>query len=253
MKRALFLLALLSAGPGLARAQNAPQPPAPTLAPAAFFNAPDEMLPRLFEAAISRSAEVAQLEASREIANQDLKLVRQKPLNMLALSSSYNYGTLPYFAASDGSAQVYQFNPFSQGARAQYSAGVSVVAPLDVLFGRRATVHRQELVLSRAQAERQQKESEIRQLVIVRYQELVLARTAQQHYQDALQSASVSRKIAERRFKDGEIQVDEQMAAMDYYGKALLAQEEAKSKYHTAQLLLEELIGMPITMLMIRK
>ncbi|TGE28660.1 TolC family protein [Hymenobacter metallicola] len=253
MKQAVALLLLLLLAGRPAPAQSVLAPAAPTLVAAEFFAAPELVLPRLYEAAISHSAEVAQLEASREIASQDLKLTRQKPLNMLALSSSYNYGTLPYFAASDGTAQVYQFNPFSQGARAQYSAGLSVVAPLDVLFGRRTTVHRQELVLSRAQAERQQKESEIRQVVIVRYQELALARTALQHYQDALQSASVSRKIADRRFKDGEIQVDEQMAAMDFYGKALLAQEEAKSKYRTAQLLLEELIGMPITMLMLRK
>lgn len=247
MKRTLFLL-LLAISAGTVRGQIAPSPP-----PIDFFGTPGLVLPRLYEAAINHSAEVAQREATRAIASEDLKMTRKKPLNMLAVTSSYNYGTLPYFATVDGTPQSSQFNPFAQGARAQYSLGVNIVAPLDVLVNRRSTVHRQELVVDEAAAERKQVESEVRQQVIVHYQQLVFARTALQHYQDALQSASVTRKIADRRFKEGEIQVDEQMAAMDFYGKALLAQEEAKSKYQTAQLLLEDLIGMPITTLMAQR
>lgn len=250
MRRALILLTL-AAGVRPGAAQIGPAPGVPV--PAEFFSAPDAVLPRLCDAAIGHSAEVEQSANERQIAQEDLRLTRRKPWNMLAVTSTYNYGTLPYFASPDASTQVYQFNPFNQGARAQYSAGVSLVAPLDVLVSRRSTVRRQELVVSRAAAGQRQQEAEVRQLVIVRYQELVLARKALQHYDDALQSASVSRKIADRRFKDGDIQVDEQMAAMDFYNKAALAQTEAQSKYQTARLLLEELIGMPITMIMPRK
>ena len=249
MRTALLLFALTAAAP--VRAQIGPQ--LGTVLPAEFFTNADAVLPRLHEAAIRHSAEVVQLQAGQQIAQEDLRLTRKKPLNLLAFTASYNYGTLPYFATPEGGQQQYQFNAFNQGARAQYSTGVSLVAPLDVLVSRRSTVRRQELVVTRAAAEQQQKETEVRQLVIVRYQELVLARTALLHYQDALQSATVSRKIADRRFKDGDIQVDEQMAAMDFYNKAFLAQEEARNKYQTAQLLLEELIGMPINMLMPRK
>ena len=64
-----------------------------------------------------------------------------------------------------------------------------------------------------------------------------------------MQSASVNKQIADRRFKQGEIQVDDQMAAMDFYGKAQLAYEEARNHYQTAQLLLEDIIGIPITSL----
>ncbi|MGY2134575.1 TolC family protein [Hymenobacter sp. HD11105] len=246
MKKYLLVLGLTLGGLSTVRGQSAP-------APLDFFGAPELVLPRLYEAAITHSAEVAQREAVRAIASQDLKMTRKKPLSMLAFTSSYNYGTLPFFATVDGTPQRSQFNPFAQGARAQYSLGVNLVAPLDVLVNRRGQVHRQELVVDQAAAERRQVESEVRAQVILHYQQLMLARTTLQHYQDALQSASVSRKIADRRFKEGEIQVDEQMAAMDFYGKALLAQEEAKNKYQTAQLLLEDLIGMPITTLMAQR
>ncbi|GAB3845943.1 hypothetical protein GCM10028822_05210 [Hymenobacter terrigena] len=219
-----------------------------------FFSAPEKVLPRLFEAAAQHSAEITRLEAGRGVALEDLALSRKRLLNMVALSSSYNYGSLPYFATADanGSTQrAFVMNPFSQGARAVYSAGVNLVVPLDVVAGRRSTAHRQELLVTQAEAERNAAENKLRAEVIAQYQALTLARTVMQHYQDALQSANINKRIADKKFKEGEIQLDEQIVAIDFYNKAVLAEAEAKSKYQTATLLMENLIGMPINTLML--
>lgn len=221
-------------------------PPTPNLQN--FFNSPEIVLPKLYEAAIAHSGEIARLDATRGVAEADVKLARKRLLNMLALTGSYTYGTLPYFATAETAATpVYQANPFNLGARAQFAAGVGLALPLDLLATRRTTIARQEYVVGQAEAQRRTQEAAIRQVVIVQYQALALARATQQNAQDALQSANVSKQIADRRFKQGEIQVDDQMAAMDYYSKAQLAYEEARNKYQTAQLLLEDIIGMPIT------
>jgi len=250
MRKALFILLGLASTPGWGQTTPAKAgAEAPT-----FFSAPDKVLPRLFEAALQHSADVARLEAGKGIANEDLKLSRKRLLNMVALTSSYNYGSLPYFATADinGTVQpAFVTNPFSQGARAVYSAGVSLAVPLDVLAGRRSTVHRQELVVTQAEAERDAATLKVRADVIAHYQALTLARTVMQHYQDALQSAGINKKIADKKFKEGEIQVDEQIVAIDFYNKAVLAEAEAKSKYQTAVLLMENLIGMPINTLML--
>ena len=256
----VFLLTLLALGaalPGraqaaLALAAAAPAAKAP-VAPTdhslqAFFSAPEVMLPRLYEAAIARSGEIARLDATRGVAEADVKLARKRLLNMLALTGAYTYGTLPYFATAESQVSpVYQVNPFNLGARAQFSTGINLVLPLDLLATRRTTVDRQQLVVDQAAAQRRTQEAAIHQVVIVQYQTLALARVTQQNAQEAMQSASVNKQIADRRFKQGEIQVDDQMAAMDFYGKAQLAYEEARNHYQTAQLLLEDIIGMPIT------
>lgn len=169
---------------------------------------------------------------------------------MLAITGAYTYGTLPYFATADSQVTpIYQANPFNLGARAQFSTGINLVLPLDLLATRRTTIDRQQLVADQATAQRRTQEAAIRQVVIVQYQTLALARVTQQNAQEAMQSANVNKQIADRRFKQGEIQVDDQMAAMDFYGKAQLAYEEARNHYQTAQLLLEDIIGMPITSL----
>ena len=242
MKSPLLLLSLLLLGcPAWGQATTAARSDN-TLQ--TFFTSPETVLPRLYEAAIAHSGEIERLDATRDIATQDVKLAKRRILNMVAVTSSYNFGTLPYFAtASETNTPIYQYNPFSQGARAQYSTGVNLVAPLDLLFTRRTTIARQELLVNQAVGQRKSQEAVIRQQVIVQYQ----------HYQDALQSATIIKKIADKRFKEGEIQVDEQMTAMDLYGKAQMAQEEAQNKYQTAQLLLEDLIGMSINNLMLGK
>jgi outer membrane protein TolC len=260
MRKALILTLTALGAVQLGRAQVAfvPEAAAPASHAAAsdptdnrlqtFFGAPEVVLPKLYEAAIAHSGEIARVDASRNVAEADVKLARKRLLNMLALTGSYTYGTLPYFATAETSAApVYQVNPFNLGARAQFSTGVNLVLPLDLLATRRTTVARQQYIVDQAVAQRQTQEAAIRQMVIVQYQTLALARATQQNAQEALQSANVNKQIADRRFKQGEIQVDDQMTALDFYGKAQLAYAEARNRYQTAQLLLEDIIGMPIT------
>ena len=250
MRKILIVLLGLAATPGRGQAL----PAKPEADAATFFSAPERVLPRLFEAAVQHSADIARLEAGTGVANEDLKLSRKRILNLVSVGSSYNYGSLPYFATADASGNTqaaFVTNPFSQGARAVYTVGVNLAVPLDVVASRRSTVHRQELIVTQAGAERDAAAMQIRAGVITQYQALVLARIVMQNAQEALQSAGISKKIADKKFKEGEIQVDEQIVAIDFYNRAVLAEAEAKSRYHTAVLLLENLIGTPINALML--
>lgn len=219
-----------------------------------FFSSPETVLPKLYEAAVAHSGEIERINAIHDVAAEDVKLAKKRLLSVFALSAGYSYGTLPYFATADQqTVPVYQPNPFNLGARAQFTTGVAMSAPLDVLATRNITVRRQEHLVDQAVAQRKTQEMTIHQQVIQQYQALRLARTMLLNYQDALQSANINKKIADKRFKEGEIQVDEQMAALDLYGKALLVQEDARNRYQTAQLLLEDLIGTSINNIMLGK
>ena len=249
MRKALFLLLAVATTPGWGQTA-----PAENDAVATFFSVPEKVLPRLYEAAAKHSADLARLEARKGVANEDLKLSRKHLLSMVSVVSNYSYGSLPYFATADangGSRPAFVTNPFSLGARAVYTVGMSLVVPLDMVAGHRSTVHRQELIVTQAEAERNDGEMKIRTAVIEQYQALTLARTVMQHYQDALQSANVTKKIADKKFREGEIKVDEQITAIDFYNKAVLAEAEARSNYQTAVLLMENMIGRPINTLMI--
>ena len=254
-KYSLLLLLLAGARAGWGQTP-ASTPAANEGALQAFFSSPETVLPRLYEAAVAHSGEIERLNATKDIAAEDVKIAKKRLLSIFALSAGYSYGTLPFFATPESQASgkyTYTVNPFNIGARAQFNTGIGMSAPLDILATRRTVVHRQELVISQAVGQRKSQEAVIHQQVIGQYQALRLARTMLLNYQDALQSANINKKIADKRFKEGEIQVDEQMAAIDLYGKALLAQEEVRNRYQTAQLLLEDLIGTSINNIMLGK
>lgn len=248
MKRCtlLFSLLLLVGLPGYGQARKGSALP-PSAALKGFFDQPAVVLPRLYRAAIAHSGDISRYDAAYEVAQADVKLAKKRILNLIGVNSSYNYGTLPYFASAEGSTPIYQVNPFTLGARAQYSVGVGVVAPLDVLASRKITIHRQELVAEQVVGQRHALEQQLQQAVIQQYEAMSLARTMMLYYQEALQTANISRQITDKRFQQGELQIDEQLAATEAQGKVLLAYEEVRSRYLTAELLLESLIGASVT------
>lgn len=262
MRNALLLLLLLASGRA-SYSQTAPTGATGTSPDAlqTFFTAPEQVLPRLYEAAIAHSSEIERLGALKSTAEEDVTLAKKRILNTLAFNSGYTYGSLPYFATANSTSQTnptnpapeYITNPFGLGARAQFTVGAGLTVPIDVLASRNANIRRQQYVVDQTVAQRKSQETIIRQQIIVQYQTLVLARATQQAAQEGYQSANIGKKIADKRFRDGDIQIDEQMAAQDLYTRAVLAQAEAANRYQTAQLLLEDMIGTSINNIMLGK
>ena len=124
----LTLLALGAALSGRAQAALILAAAAPTAKPPvtptdhslqAFFSAPEVMLPRLYEAAIARSGEIARLDATRGVAEADVKLACKRLLNMLALTGAIPTVRCPTFATAESQVNpVYLANPFNLGAQA---------------------------------------------------------------------------------------------------------------------------------------
>ncbi|MCJ8163616.1 TolC family protein [Pontibacter sp. E15-1] len=217
----------------------------------AKFFTPALALPILMEAAVSHSAAVAETATEKLIAEEEVKLTKLNVLNSVSLVSGYNYGTLPFFGTNQ--AELNKVNAFALDARAQYTVGVNMNLPLDVLLGRRSaggSVHKQQLVMQQANAAQKVEEEKIRQEVITLYQELLLAKTVLKHFQDALQSADITKNMTDKRFKDGNTKFEDQLTAIRFYNEAALDHEKAKNSYQTKLLLLEEMIGMTVSDLM---
>lgn len=217
-----------------------------------FFDSSEAVLPLLISTAITHSAEIEKAEATKKYAQLDIQTSKYTILNGLAFNTGYHYGTTTV-VTSDQLNQPNQVNAFALPARAQYTVGLGFQLPFDRFFGRKNEVSKKETVVKQVEAERKIAEREIRKEVIGLYQDVVFARIVWTLRQDALQSADINKKIAEKRFNEGQIKVDEQIATMNFYSKAVEDNEEAKSRYLTAYLLLEERIGTTINNLMTAK
>ncbi|SFU47748.1 Outer membrane efflux protein [Pontibacter akesuensis] len=213
-----------------------------------FFNSPDIALPLLYNAAIARAAEMERLDAEEQLAEEQIKLSKRQILSGISIGGGYNWGSR--FRYSDAEQISNPWNPFVLPVQAFYNVGVNVGFPLLSIVNRKSQIKASMLALKQVKTDQKLTEREIREQIITLYQELVLSRKVMENAQDAFQSAKVSKQIAEKRFRQGELQVDEQMQVLDFYSKAGLALEQAKSVYLTNYLLLEERLGMTIYNLM---
>ncbi len=214
-----------------------------------FFDSSDAVLPLLISTAIAHAAEMEKAVATQQYAQYDIQTTKNTLLNGLSVNTGYYYGTTQVITA-DQINQLNQLNAFALPARAQYNVGVGFILPFDRLLGRKNEVAKKQSVVKEAEADRKLAEKEIRKEVIALYQDVLLTRIVWAHRQDALQSADLNKKIADKRFSEGQIKVEEQIATMSFYSKAVEDNEEAKSKYTTAYLLLEERLGTTINNLM---
>jgi outer membrane protein TolC len=244
MKRTIITL-FLSLQVLLVLGQNEPTQPEDPME--RFFSSSDYALAMLYDAATKYAAEIERADASKIIAAEEIKTSKTQILSGISLGTNYSYGTWMRF--NNIEQPVDPWNAFSMPARSNYSIGLNMSFPLLNFVNRRSEITKREMGLKQAEADRKQVERQIRQEVIMLYQQLVLAREVLQNYQDAYQSANINKELAEKRFREGSIQVDEQIAALDYHSKASLALQEAKNTYTTNLLLLEERIGTTINTL----
>ncbi|MFD3000931.1 TolC family protein [Pontibacter toksunensis] len=213
-----------------------------------FFASPDYALPLLYDAAIQYSAEIENAEAAKQIAQEEIVLGKRQILSGIGLNSGYSYGTW-FNWGSSGDSQPSLLNPFSQPVRSNWNLGLSMSLSLVNVLNRGNEINKRQMMLKRAEADRKKVGMEIRKEIILLYQQLKLSREVLQNYQDAFQSATVNKEISDKRFREGEIQVAEQIQAMAFYNASSLSLEEAKNTYMTNLLLLEERIGMTINTL----
>jgi outer membrane protein TolC len=211
-----------------------------------FFDSSDAILPVLIEAALKNAPQMAILNTGKQTAENSLRLSRKEFLKDFNLQGGYNYGNInTVFPNTDGQSVPVFYD--GSRIRSTYTGGVGVGINLEQLFGgKKLRVEKQKLAIQQSEAELKEGEKDIRKQVITLFQQVKLSRVVLQHTQDALQTAYVSKTLAEKQFKEGNMQVTEQMTTNQLYTTALLAAEQAKNSYQTNLMLLEEMVGIPV-------
>ena len=211
-----------------------------------FSDSSDLILPILIQAALKNAPQLAVLNTGKKDARDNLLLAKKEFLRNFSLRSGYSYGNVNTILPNDG--QVTPIYYYGDRTQFTYTVGASLGINLEQLFGgKKLRVDKQKIAIEEAQAELEQGEKEIKKQVISLYQNLKLARVLLLHNQDALQTAYVNKTLAEKQFKEGNLQITEQMTVDQLYTNALMATEQAKNTYQTNLLLMEELVGMPVS------
>jgi outer membrane protein TolC len=211
-----------------------------------FFESPAVALPLLMNAAIQHSAQLKAMEIEKNIAQQEVKIAKKGILAAVALGGGYTYGNLTSIALADPS-NPNQFATYSSG---RYSTGVTVSLPLDRIVTQGNLVKKQVLSVDRTEAMRQEQENQLRQRLIPLYQNVLLARKVLNLQQESYVTVQTTYRLAEKQFRQGQMTLTDLSSASAQLNGMSVAQETARNQYDTAFLLLEEVVGTPISTLM---
>lgn len=214
-----------------------------------FFDSSDRMLPVLIESALINSPQLTEINAQKRSAELDYQLSKKQLLRNFSVNSSYNYGNSNTYFPTDAVQPVPLW--YSNHTQSMYTVGAGFSLNLEQLFGGNRLRREKELAnINRTDAQLQGARNLIRQQVIAQFQALKLARVVFLQRQNALQSLFVNKELVDKKFREGSVKIGDQMDAERAYNEAYLLSEEAKNAYQTQVLLLEELVGMPITPLL---
>ncbi len=126
----------------------------------------------------------------------------------------------------------------------QLSAGVQV--PLSYFVNRKNVVRQAEMNVLSAKAEKKSQEEMIVERVIATYNELLLIQRLLVITAEAKESADLILEMAEDRFRDGEITLDELGSSTSMKADFASEQEQLRAQFRTTYAMLEQLVGMPL-------
>lgn len=211
-----------------------------------FFQHSEQVLPLLIQQALKASPEMENNAAQRQIAFENIKITKKSIISGFSVGGGYVYGTRIGF----GDFNQGGLNPFGQPAQGMYNVGFNVGLPLGQLVSRHNEIRIQELNLQQTEALGKLQERETRATVIQLYQDIVMAKAELELRQEALQSANIHLRMAEKQLASRVIQITEMARINEMYSAAAIGHGTAKVRYETSFLMMEELIGMRISDIM---
>lgn len=253
----LWLVLLLGARAGFGQAPAAAAVPAAPVAAAApaivapawqtkFFEEPDVALPLLTAAALQHSAALAALRTDQALLHEDLQITRKSILGGVQLANSLGYGNVASITVADQTLP----STGTRSSQTTYGTGISVNMSLDRLLSRRNQINRQHLQAQKLGHLQQAQEEAVRRQIIAMYQEVVLAHKVLALRQQTCLTAHLNYQLAEKQFKAGDILLTDVSQLSNGYANAIAERESVASKYTTALLLLEDVLGSRISEVM---
>lgn len=192
----------------------------------------------LIDSALQNSPELTLAKASLERSEYEVQIGNKDWSEIIRLSGRYTYGQ---FVANDGVGIG-----FSEPAGG-FQVYAGFVVPLSY-FATRS--ERNGILRAEMEMEKQGKrrtEMEIREKVIATYNDLILLQRLINISAEARESAELQYKMAENRFREGELTLDELGSATDMRANFSSEYEKLRAQFSQVYAELERLVGTPFS------
>jgi outer membrane protein TolC len=161
------------------------------------------------------------------------------------IQSDVRYGTFDIFSTTTAEGQ----NPAmyaTQNTQLNYGIGAFLKIPIYDIVNRKYQINQAKSELSQAQTMAEAQQSELKQLVIRQYNEVLLKQKLLKIQSKKLSNARINMDMVETQFRNGKIPVDEYVRILDMATGSESNYESAKSEFTVSFMILEEIVGFRI-------
>ena len=197
-------------------------------------------LPVLIDSAMRHAPEKDYYEALIESAEYDVVIEKKGWAKDIRFVAGYNwsYGNQVIIQGiSTGGNQI------NEG----YNYGVGLTIPLSSWYGRNDRIKRAEAIMESQEAKYNAAERQVRERVIETYNELLLLQRLLDIISEAKESSRLISDMAEERFRDGELSLDQLGQTAELKARYASEYEQLRTQFSNAYTRLERLVGVPFS------
>lgn len=203
-----------------------------------FVNLLDYLPPinELIDTAVANSPEVKYWHAQVKLREYEVSIVRKDWARDIFVTGQYQGGTLGAAINAEGA-------PILVG----YLVGAGLRIPLSTVVGRKDRIGAAEAWLESTIAKRDEAIRNIRELIFNEYQKLLMIQRKIAILAETNESTSLIMEMAEERFRQGELTLDQLGTNTELKTKYNLIYEELRTDFFNTYSQLERLVGIPFS------
>lgn len=200
-------------------------------------------LEALIDSTCKNSPIIRSQQANIDINELRLKITKNEWIKNISIESSYQYGMFGNILTNPGAVDPLANSVLTNEKQSRYSAGLSVKIPISEMLSRKHEIKIGDELVGQTKIEKEKLIEELRKLVIIQYNDLMLKHKVFLIMNNNLQSQNVQLMMTEKEFLNNKVSIMELARIREMQSKSEIEFETAKSAFNTSFQLLQEITG----------
>lgn len=172
-----------------------------------------------------------------------LKISKNEWIKNINIESSFQYGMFGNILLNPDAEDPLANSVLSTNKQTRYSTGLSIKLPISEIVSRRHEIRIGEETVEQTKLEKEKLTEELRKLVIIQYNDLILKHKILLISNNNLQSQNLQLTMTEKEFTNNKVNIGEVARIREMQSKSEIEFETAKSAFNTSFQLLQEITG----------
>ena len=197
----------------------------------------------LIDSTCNNSPTLLSQQANIDINELRLKITKNEWVKNINIESSFQYGMFGNILLNPDAEDPLANSVLSTNKQTRYSTGVSLKLPISEIISRKHEIRIGQEMVDQTRFEKEKLSEELRKLVIIQYNDLLLKHKILLISNNNLQSQNLQLNMTEKEFTNNKVDIVELARIREMQSKSEIEFETAKSEFNTSFQLLQEITG----------